>query len=305
MATNFNTALDFGHRYGQRTFQEMVGSVPNKWINLFNPRSTARNVEAEVGLGDAGNLPARTTTAIADMNMQDLFTSLYTMTEFAAKDSKRINDWTTMDSDLQGNMRAGLAQAVASTIETQAWAVFNFAFDPTHAGGDGLELCSTVHPRKPGAGVYVVNKDTGALTALTYEAYRRTMLTQLSPEGVVSRLPDPKFLIVPTSLRSTALQVTKSLTLSTLVSGDGTIGTINPIVSDGIQVIEVPDLDIVDTDNWFLAREPSMSGLQMFMRAAPMFNEGDNQETLTHYMNATVTFGTGWNSPRQIFGAEV
>lgn len=311
MAWNDTQTLDKGHAAEQRIFDEMVGaSANNEWMRIFFTDMSNRPSEVLVGQGDQGRLAPRVGVAMATISQSETFKANFEHTAYAGYIADTIVNWTNKSEGRRMDFRRNLARAVAQTISHNAWSVLANAFDAgvtMGAGHDAKSLCATDHPIQPASATTWSNKGTTAFSPAAYAAARAAKMIQVSPAGEVYDSPAPRFLVVGPALRTPAMSATGSLYLGVGTAGTDNIQVVgnNPIVSDGVQVIESALLGSVDADNWFLCDAPSGSGLQCFMRLMPTLAYGENTETRIHWENAELAMSQGWNSGRCIYGSEV
>ncbi|MDD5698805.1 MAG: hypothetical protein PHH77_09340 [Victivallaceae bacterium] len=124
---------------------------------------------------------------------------------------------------------------------------------------DGKKLFATEH----------LNLLTGATSALNPEGLRlavQMFLDQVDADGQPINI-EPRFLLVPTGLKHTAIELTKGATL-VIAGGDATAGTIptirpalNALVDENLVVVSSPYLSNVTYDNasstaWYLFGDP-------------------------------------------------
>jgi hypothetical protein len=125
---------------------------------------------------------------------------------------------------------------------------------------DGHNLFSDIHK----------NLLIGEDSALTHEGLRKgvqTFLDQVDSDGQPVNI-EPRFLLVPTALKHTAIELTKGATLI-IAGGDGSTGTtptirpaLNSLVDENLQVVSAPYLANAQYPGnsekaWFLFGDPN------------------------------------------------
>ena len=115
---------------------------------IFDTESSDRAFEEEVMLSGFGN--ARTKSeggSIVYDNATETFTARYTHETIAlgfAITEEAVED--NLYDRISARYTKALARSMANTKQVKAANVLNNAFDGNFAGGDGVELCSAVHP---------------------------------------------------------------------------------------------------------------------------------------------------------------
>lgn len=134
----------------------------------------------------------------------------------------------------------------------------------TQNGYDGVPFFSASHPVNPfnvALGLYpnLYTGSTYALSITSYAVGEAKMRGMVMPNGRNRNLK-PKWLVVPPTLRKTALEITGAR----FVTAPGAGGpTENVFISDGVGVIVVNELDI-EPDVWYLVADGG-SGIGPFI----------------------------------------
>lgn len=186
-----------------------------------------------------------------------------------------------------------LAKSVRDTIETLAANILNRAFNSSYTGGDGLELCSTVHLLGQG-GTYANELSTPAdLTATSLEQALIDIGDMEDDAGLLMNA-NPKKLIVPKELSWTASKLLKST-----LDPESANNSVNP--AHNIMPYVVWNF-LTDPDAWFILTDVS-EGLKFYWRRYPEYTQDNESTTENAMFKTTFRCIAGWDDPRQIFGS--
>jgi hypothetical protein len=189
-----------------------------------------------------------------------------------------------------------LANAHRDAMEVVAANVYNNAFDVTYPGGDGLELCSAVHPLVSGTASNYVNAD---LNKTTLEAAIAAMRSGVDDQGKLIKMI-PKKLIVPPELEATAYEL-----INSKLDPESANNAVNFLNSRGIEIV-VADY-LTDAKSWFLKGQ--QDSIKMFIgkgteERPELLIQATTDTTLDTLVQTYNRFGTGWDDYRGIYGAE-
>ena len=124
----------------------------DEWTEIFDTETSDRAFEEEVMLAGFSNAAVKPEgQGVTFDDAQETFTARYTNETIAlafAITEEAIED--NLYDRLASRYTKALARSMASTKNIKGAAVLNNAFDSNFAGGDGVELCSTVHPTLAG-----------------------------------------------------------------------------------------------------------------------------------------------------------
>ena len=119
---------------------------------IFDTESSDRAFEEEVMLSGFGNAPTKTEGAgVSFDDANEAYTARYTHETVAlafALTEEAIED--NLYDRLGARYTKALARSMAHSKQVKAAAVLNNAFNAAFTGGDGVELCSAVHPLAQG-----------------------------------------------------------------------------------------------------------------------------------------------------------
>jgi len=266
---------------------------------IFETETSDRSFEEEVKLSGFSAAPVKSEgSAIQYDAAQEAFTSRYnhetialgfSITEEAVEDN--------LYDSLSSRYTKALARAMAYTKQIKAASVLNNAFNSSYKGGDGVELCSTLHPLVSGG----VNSNEPAVAADLNETSLEAAVIQIggwTDERGLLIAAKPKKLIIPRDLMFVATR---------LLETQGRVGTadndINAIMTNGaIPGGYAVNNFLTDSDAWFLTTDIP-NGLKHFVRT-PMTTkmEGDFDTGNVRY-KARERYSFGWSDALGIFGS--
>ena len=265
---------------------------------IFDTESSDRAFEEEVMLVGFGNAPTKTEGAGVDFDdANEAYTARYSHETVAlafALTEEAIED--NLYDRLGARYTRALARSMAHTKQVKAASVLNNAFDSSFTGGDGVELCSAVHPIV--AGTFKNELSTAAdLNETSLEQALIDIAAMTDERGLKIAAKGTK-MIIPSALQFTAERLMKS---------QGRVGTadndINAVGSMGmIPQGYVVNHYLTDTDAFFIKTDVP-NGLKMFVRAPiKTAMEGDFETGNVRY-KARERYSFGFSDPRGIFGS--
>ena len=191
-----------------------------------------------------------------------------------------------------------LGVAARRTEETVSANVLNRAFNSSYLGGDGQELCSTVHPRED-AGTSISNASATGLTfgEENYETAKLAMRSeQLDGRGQIIEVM-PSVLLIPENLKKTADIVFKSNLRSGTADND-----FNPYQNE-LQVIEWLYMNRNNT-HWFLIDKDMARGLVYLKREPISFSQDEAWESDAAMYKVRERFSVGFYAWRGVWGSQ-
>lgn len=151
------------------------------------------------------------------------------------------------------------ALTYGASRDRKAFSVYALGFT-TQTTIDGVALFSNSHVNQNGD--TVDNLETGALTDANLNIMVNSLRTQLSQTGVILGY-EPKFLLTPSILHSTGMQVAKSVLRAG--TGNNDLNYFSEMYP-GMKVVYSPFLDSTSTTAYFLGS--STNGISRFEREA-------------------------------------
>ena len=270
----------------------------NQHAEIFDTENSDRAFEEEVMLSGFANAQVKPEgSGVTFDNAQETFTARYSHETIAlafAITEEAIED--NLYDRLASRYTKALARSMANTKQVRAANVLNNAFNANFAGGDGVELCSAVHPTI--AGTFSNELATSAdLNETSLEQSLIDIAAFTDERGLKVAARGIK-MIIPSELQFTSERLMKSA---------GRVGTadndINAIGSMGmIPQGYVVNNYLTDTDAYFIKTDVP-NGMKMFVRSPiKTAMEGDFDTGNVRY-KARERYSFGFSDPRGIFGS--
>ena len=265
---------------------------------IFDVENSDRAFEEEVMLSGFANASVKPEGSSVNFDTaQETFTARYTHETLALAFSiteEAIED--NLYDRLASRYTKALARSMANAKQVKAANVLNNAFDSSFTGGDGVELCSAVHPIV--AGTFKNELSTAAdLNETSLEQALIDIAAMTDERGLKIAAKGTK-MIIPSALQFTAERLMKSQGRTGTADND-----INAVGSMGmIPQGYVVNHYLTDTDAFFIKTDVP-NGLKMFVRAPiKTAMEGDFETGNVRY-KARERYSFGFSDPRGIFGS--
>jgi hypothetical protein len=265
---------------------------------IFDIENSDRAFEEEVMLSGFANASVKPEGQGVNYDTaQESFTARYTHETLALAFSiteEAIED--NLYDRLASRYTKALARSMANAKQVKAANVLNNAFDSSFTGGDGVELCSAVHPIV--AGTFKNELSTAAdLNETSLEQSLIDIAAMTDERGLKIAAKGVK-MIIPSALQFTAERLMKSQGRTGTADND-----INAVGSMGmIPQGYVVNHYLTDTDAFFIKTDVP-NGLKMFVRAPiKTAMEGDFETGNVRY-KARERYSFGFSDPRGIFGS--
>ena len=265
---------------------------------IFDVENSDRAFEEEVMLSGFANASVKPEGSGVNYDTaQESFTARYTHETLALAFSiteEAIED--NLYDRLASRYTKALARSMANAKQVKAANVLNNAFDSSFTGGDGVELCSAVHPIV--AGTFKNELSTAAdLNETSLEQALIDIAAMTDERGLKIAAKGVK-MIIPSALQFTAERLMKSQGRTGTADND-----INAVGNMGmIPQGYVVNHYLTDTDAFFIKTDVP-NGLKMFVRAPiKTAMEGDFETGNVRY-KARERYSFGFSDPRGIFGS--
>ena len=265
---------------------------------IFDVENSDRAFEEEVMLSGFANASVKPEGSGVNYDTaQESFTARYTHETLALAFSiteEAIED--NLYDRLASRYTKALARSMANAKQVKAANVLNNAFDSSFTGGDGVELCSAVHPIV--AGTFKNELSTAAdLNETSLEQSLIDIAAMTDERGLKIAAKGTK-MIIPSALQFTAERLMKTAGRTGTADND-----INAVGSMGmIPQGYVVNHYLTDTDAFFIKTDVP-NGLKMFVRAPiKTAMEGDFETGNVRY-KARERYSFGFSDPRGIFGS--
>ena len=271
----------------------------NEHAEIFDSESSDRAFEEEVILSGFGAAPVKSEGAgVSFDTANEGYTARYTHETIAmafAITEEAIED--NLYDRLAGRYTRALARSMANTKQVKAANVLNNAFNSSFTGGDGVELCSAVHPLTNG-GTFANELSTAAdLSETSMEQSLIDIAAFVDERGLKVALQGAK-LIIPKELQFTAERILKT---------PGRVGTsdndINAMANMGMipQGYRVNHY-LTDTDAFFIMTD-APNGMKQFVRSPIKTAMEGDFDTGNVRFKARERYSFGFSDPRGIFGS--
>ena len=270
----------------------------NEHTEIFDAENSDRAFEEEVMLSGFGNASVKPEGQGVNYDAaQETFTARYTHETLALAFSiteEAIED--NLYDRLASRYTKALARSMANAKQVKAANVLNNAFDSSFTGGDGVELCSAVHPIT--GGTFKNELSTSAdLNETSLEQSLIDIAAMTDDRGLKIAAKGTK-MIIPSALQFTAERLMKST---------GRVGTadndINAVANMGmIPQGYVVNHYLTDTDAFFIKTDVP-NGLKMFVRSPVKTSMEGDFETGNVKYKARERYSFGFSDPRGIFGS--
>ena len=265
---------------------------------IFDIENSDRAFEEEVMLSGFANASVKPEGSGVNYDTaQESFTARYTHETLALAFSiteEAIED--NLYDRLASRYTKALARSMANAKQVKAANVLNNAFDSSFTGGDGVELCSAVHPIV--AGTFKNELSTAADLNETSLEQSLIDIAALTDERGLKIAAKGVKMIIPSALQFTAERLMKSQGRTGTADNDiNAIGSMG-MIPQGYTVNHY----LTDTDAFFIKTDVP-NGLKMFVRAPiKTAMEGDFETGNVRY-KARERYSFGFSDPRGIFGS--
>ena len=271
----------------------------NEHAEIFDSESSDRAFEEEVMLSGFGSAPVKSEGAgVTFDDAQESYTARYTHETIAmafAITEEAIED--NLYDRLAGRYTRALARSMANTKQVKAANVLNNAFNSSFTGGDGVELCSAVHPLTNG-GTFANELSTAAdLSETSMEQSLIDIAAFVDERGLKVALQGAK-LIIPKELQFTAERILK--TPQRVGTSDNDINAMASMgmIPQGYRVNHY----LTDTDAFFIMTD-APNGMKQFVRAPIKTAMEGDFDTGNVRFKARERYSFGFSDPRGIFGS--
>jgi hypothetical protein len=235
----------------------------NEHAEIFQAESSDRAFEEEVMLTGFGSAPVKSEGAGVTFDQaNESFTARYTHETIAmafAITEEAIED--NLYDRLAGRYTRALARSMANTKQVKAANVLNNAFDANFAGGDGVELCSRLHPLSSGGTLANELATAADLSETSLEQSMIDIAAFVDERGLKIAMQGVK-LIIPKELQFTAERILRSPQRVGTADNDINAMASMGMIPQGYRVNHY----LTDTDAFFIMTD-APNGLKQFVRA--------------------------------------
>ena len=259
----------------------------NEHAEIFDTESSDRAFEEEVmlaGFGSAGVGFDSANEAYTARYSHETVALAFALTEEAIEDN--------LYDRLGARYTKALARSMAHTKQVKAAAVLNNAFNASFTGGDGVELCSLVHPLN-GGGTFANEPTTAAdLNETSLENALIDVAAFVDERNMVVALRGMK-LVIPPQLQFIETTLRPS-------TADNDINAVKNMgmVSEGYTVNHF----LTDPDAFFLKTD-APNGFKHFERSPMRTNMEADFDTGNMRFKARERYSFGFSDPRCVYGS--
>jgi hypothetical protein len=274
------------------------GRYDAEHTEIFETENSDRAFEEEVMLSGFGNARVKSEGgSIIYDNATETFTARYTHETIAlgfAITEEAVED--NLYDRISARYTKALARSMANTKQVKAANVLNNAFDPNFAGGDGVELCSAVHPIV--AGTFSNELATAAdLNETSLEQALIDIAAFTDERGMLISTQGRK-LIIPSELQFVADRLMASANRTATADNDINALRNMGMIPEGYTVNHY----LVDSDAFFIKTDIP-NGFKLFQRSPIRTSmEGDFDTGNVRY-KARERYSFGFSDPRCVFGS--
>ena len=270
-----------------------------EWSDLFDEDSSSQNYEEDVQITGFGLAPRKSEGAGVsyDSEVQG-FVSRYTHIAYGLG---YIVTKEELDDNLYEQVSKTRARALAfsfrQTKENVAANIYNRAFNAAFLGGDGVALCSVVHPNTSGgtwSNKLAVDAD---LSELSLEDLIIQIMGATNDRGLLIALM-PRSLHVPRQEWFNANRILKSVYQSGTANNDINVLKATNAIPEGIKINHY----FTSAHAWFL-RTNVQNGMKMYQRVPIMFDQDNDFDTMNAKSKAYERYSFFWTDPRGVFGS--
>jgi hypothetical protein len=274
------------------------GRYDAEHTQIFETETSDRAFEEEVMLSGFGNARVKSEGgSIVYDNATETFTARYTHETIAlgfAITEEAVED--NLYDRISARYTKALARSMANTKQVKAANVLNNAFDSNFAGGDGVELCSTVHPLVAGT----LSNELATAADLNETSLEQALIdiAAFTDERGLLISTQGRKLIIPSELQFVAERLTQSQLRVATADND-----INALRNMGM----IPEGYVVnhyltDPDAFFIKTDIP-NGFKLFQRSPIRTSmEGDFDTGNVRY-KARERYSFGFSDPRCVFGS--
>ena len=274
------------------------GEHPEEYRDLFDIESSGQAWEEDVQMKGFGLMPVK------DQGMSTTYTgqtqgyiSRYTHVAYSLGfivTYEELRD--VLYAKVGGSRAKALGFSKRQTKENIGANVYNRAFNSSYLGGDGLELCSTLHPSS--AGTWSNELDPAADISETALEDLCIQIMGATDENGLKIALQPMSLIVPRQLWFEANRIMKST-----LQNDSAHNALNVLRSTnalpgGIKVNHY----FTDADAYFI-RTNCPDGMKCYQRDSYDLMKDNDFETDNAKAKTYDRYSFGWSDPRALYGS--
>ncbi len=289
---DFGEALNPGihHWYGLSYQQHQT-----QYTEIYDVQTSKKNKEDDVSASDFGLVPEKSKggSVSFETTSQNWVNTLIHVTYGLGFIVERELAEDEM-YNIINRLPVALANSVNQTIEVTAANILNNAFVTTYTtGGDGLELCSTLHLK--GKGGTWQNEPTNAadLDSTSFEQATIDINDYPSDSGLRIAAKEQKLIVAKENSFTASKLLTSALVPEDANNADNPIKGMVPYTVNSY---------LTDPDAWFMKTNIPW-GLLFYWRRRPEFTKDNDWDTENAKWKSTMRFSVGWSDPRGLYGS--
>lgn len=209
--------------------------------------------------------------------------------------SEEAIDDSKYDEAIAGAKSIG--RSAKLTQEYEGAGVFINAFNSANTGGDGVELCSLVHPLPKGGTAANEFTNPMSLSETAVEAMWAAMSKIPGSNGIIQAGYELRKLVVPKELYMRAARILKSE-----LQNDTANNAKNILKGMGIEIAD--NRYFTSTTNWFGVSDLE-EGLRWFWRKRPFSRTWNSEDNYTANFAGVQRFSNGWSDWRDVYGSAI
>jgi hypothetical protein len=281
-------------------FGQEYNRYENEHAEIYETVSSDRAFEEEVLIVGFGNAPVKPEgEGVSFDNASEGYTARYSHETIAlafALTEEAIED--NLYDRLGARYTKALARSMAHTKQVKAANVLNNAFNSSFPGGDGVELCSLLHPLT-GGGTFANEPSTDAdLNETSLEDAIISISTFVDDRGLNIAL-QPRKLVVPPQLQFVA---------DRLLQSPGRVGTSDNDINAINNMGAIPEGYVVnhfltDVDAFFVLSDVP-DGFKHYERTPLQTSMEGDFDTGNVRFKARERYSFGFSNPRCVFGSK-
>ena len=271
----------------------------NESAEIYATDSSERAFEEEVMLSGFGSAPVKAEgSAISFDDAQEAYTARYTHETIALAFSiteEAIED--NLYDRLASRYTKALARSMANTKQVKGAATLNNAFDSSFTGGDGKELCATVHPLVNNNDLRNEPSTAADLNETSLENALIDIAAFVDERGLKVSVRGQK-MIVPAANQFVADRLLESTLRPGTADNDINATRNMGMLPQGYAVNHY----LTDTDAWFIMTDAPRGFIHFERMPMSTKMEGDF-DTGNVRFKARERYSFGYSDPRCVFGS--
>jgi|TARA_R100000900_G_scaffold57219_1_gene46458 hypothetical protein len=271
----------------------------NESAEIFETETSDRAFEEEVMLSGFGQAPVKGEgAAVSYDSANEAYTARYTHETIAlafAITEEAVED--NLYDRLSSRYTRALARSMSNTKQVKAASVLNNAFNSSFTFGDGVELCSLVHPTVSGGNFANELATPADLNETSLEQSLIDIAAFIDERGLKIALQGKK-LIIPPSLQFVAERLMATNLRPGTADNDINATRNMGMLPDGYVVNHF----LTDTDAFFIKTD-APNGFKHFVRSAIKTSMDGDFETGNAKYKARERYSFGVSDPRCVFGS--